>query len=123
MAWRRRWTARRRGLHGQGARGRTSRPAHLRHVEQHEPVLWRNIRLFYAAVDLGERPSLGEALGEHILAPVGWLRRRGEVLAFGSGAPSADLPAVGRRFLAALLAQDGAGAPAAPSGDRPGEGA
>jgi hypothetical protein len=75
----------------------------LRYLERHEPAIWEDIGRFYAASDLGERLAIAEALGERVLAPVGGLWRRGEVLAFGTAEATGRLQETGRRFLRALL--------------------
>lgn len=78
------------------------RPA-LGHFARHEPAMWRDLQRFYATADLAERLLLVEALNDRVLAPVGGPWRQGEILAFGAGAPTDDLEAVGRRYLSALL--------------------
>jgi hypothetical protein len=79
----------------------------VRHLERHEPAIWRGILAFYAASKRPERPVVSEALGERVLAPVCGPWRRGEVLALGTGAPTIGLQDAGRRFLADLLGPDG----------------
>lgn len=97
-----------RGLPFPGERGA------LRHLERHGPALWAEIQRFYATDDLRERSAIGEAMGERVLAPVGGLWERGEVLALGTAGPRAvtshgdtpggpDLQARGQRFLRDLL--------------------
>ncbi len=77
--------------------------AALHYLERHEPELWRDLGQFYAASDLPERLTLAEALGEHVLAPVGGLWRQDEVLTFGTRTADDHLPAIGQCYLRTLL--------------------
>lgn len=83
--------------------------AGLRHLERHEPEIWRDVLRFYAEDDLARRARIAEVLGERVLAPVGGLWREDEILTFGTGdstgapVPDADVQETGRRFLRALL--------------------
>ncbi len=77
--------------------------AALRHLREHEPELWRGIERFYAAADLRERAAIAEEVRERVLAPVGGLWRRGEVLALGADPSVRGLQKTGQRFLDAIM--------------------
>ena len=55
----------------------------LDYLQQYEPALFEAFEGFYASVDFDDQVRLANIIEESVLAPIGGLWRKGEVLAFG----------------------------------------
>ncbi|MGD9889835.1 MAG: hypothetical protein AB7R89_01955 [Dehalococcoidia bacterium] len=77
--------------------------AALVYLAQHESATYKDIEAFYRETGLPARLALATGISEQILAPVGGLWRRDEVLSFGTGMTADDLQAVGRQWLQDFL--------------------
>lgn len=63
----------------------------LAYLRQNEPDLYDAFKRFYASADFDRQARLAKTIEEEVLAPIGGLWKRGEILAFGDQAKGREV--------------------------------